>query len=663
MAPQYIGCTSGRFMCGIAGIFNLRGAPVDLRLLEEMTQTLAHRGPDGEGYVLLSPDGWGKAVSVSGPLSASQRAAGPGYTLGFGHRRLAILDLSPLGHQPMATEDGRCWVTYNGEIYNYVELREELGRKGHRFRSTSDTEVLLAAYREWGDACVTRFNGMFAFALWDSSRRRLLCARDRLGVKPFYYCWDGGRFAFASEIKGLLPAAGRPAPNPRAVFDYLDSGFLDHSDETFFEGVRQLPPAHVLSLDENGLALARYWELPPMDELRDEPSRDTAAKFSELFRDAVRIRLRSDVTVGTCLSGGLDSSSIVCVANGVREGAGPLMTFSSCFEDPAYDERRFIRPVLERTGAQAHFVFPDPAELAATLSELVWQQDEPFGSTSIYAQWTVMRLASRQGVKVLLDGQGADELLAGYHGFFGAYFADLLAGGRLGKLAAEAAAYRNLHGALPDHAVANLARAILPAPLVRLVRGRMTGSADWIAADFRRAWGPSSGVSDPGGSHVRALQSRLLTRNGLRALLHYEDRNSMAFGVETRLPFLDYRLVEFLYKLDVRCKIREGWTKAILRDAMVGVLPEEVRRRQDKMGFVTPEDVWFRTSLRTIARDILSDARTRARGYLNAEAALNHFDAHAAGRTNISPAIWRWLNLELWCRRFVDRNPCAERSS
>jgi asparagine synthase (glutamine-hydrolysing) len=647
-------------MCGIAGIYGPAGSPVDLRLLEAMTQLQGHRGPDGEGYVLLDPAGNEKPLQVEAPVTGSLGSSR--YALGLGHRRLAIIDLSPLGHQPMATADGRYWVTYNGEIYNYRELRTDLKSKGHRFRSSSDTEVLLAAYQEWGPDCLTRFNGMFAFALWDSARRLLWCARDRLGVKPFYYAWNGQRFAFASEIKALL-AAGIPAKaNQRALFDYLEGAYLDYSDATFFENIRQLPPAHWLVVEGETLTIKRYWDLPDV-ETNTKNSRDAMEEFTCLFQDAIRIRLHCEVPIGTCLSGGLDSSSIVCVANDLLKGRGQQKTFSSCFEDPAYDERRFIRPVLERTGAEAHFAFPDPKDLADSVLQLVWQQDEPFGSTSIFAQWSVMRLAAQRGVKVLLDGQGADELLAGYQGFYGAFFADLLGKGHWLTLLQELAAYRRLHRGFSQYAVANLARAVLPAPLVRLVRSRMTGSANWIDADFRRQWGPiPTGPPGPD-TPFRNMQYGLLTGNGLRALLHYEDRNSMAFGIETRLPFLDYRLVEFLYQLDAAQKIRSGWTKAILRDAMVGVLPEEVRRRTDKMGFVTPEDLWLRTSLRDWAREILSESRTRARGYLNVDAALHEFEAHAAGRKNISFIIWRWINVELWCRVFLDNQPCVASSS
>ncbi len=659
-------------MCAIAGLYDLTGNAVDLRVLESMTRIQAHRGPDGEGYTLLDPLGKIQPTFVRGSLGREPSLATHDYPLGLGHRRLAVFDLSPRGDQPMATTDGRHWITYNGEIYNYIELREELKNKGYTFRSASDTEVMLAGYLEWGEACLTRFNGMFAFALWDGERHRLFCARDRLGVKPFYYFWDGKRFAFASEIKALLPAMPRPRANERAVFDYLDGAYLDYSDGTFFEGIAQLLPAHYLTVDGNRLTLTRYWDLPNENGVGPRVPEDAAEQFAYLFRDAIRLRLRSDVAIGTCLSGGLDSSSITCVANELMFGDTVVprqligerqKTFSSCFEDPAYDERRFIRPVIERTGAEPYYVFPDPKELVVTMDKLVWQQDEPFGSTSIFAQWNVMRLASQQGIKVLLDGQGADELLCGYHGIFGAFFADLVAKGRWLSLMRELACYRRLHGAIPPHIPANLARALLPRHLIRAVRGRMTGSVAWIAGDFRREWAENSLEPAICHSYVHTLQRQLLTRNGLRALLHYEDRNSMAFGIETRLPFLDYRLVEFLYGLDTGLMIRNGWTKMLLRDAMEGEVPDQVRWRVDKMGFVTPEDVWFRTSLRSVVQDILMDSRTRARGYLDVTVALKEFDAHVAGLKNISSIIWRWLNLELWCRNFLDAQPCAAYSS
>ncbi|HXF93554.1 MAG TPA: asparagine synthase (glutamine-hydrolyzing), partial [Nitrospiraceae bacterium] len=654
-------------MCAIAGIFHVMGEPVDLGLLGRMIERQAHRGPDGEGYVLLSASGR-EPPYVAGRAAAIASPGERRYPIGLGHRRLAIVDLSEGGHQPMATEDGHCWITYNGEIYNYLELRAELKALGHRFRSESDTEVLLAAYRQWGSACLERFNGMFAFALWDGRNGRLFCARDRFGEKPFYYVWDGARFAFASEIKGLLPFLGQPRPNHRAVYAYLDGGSLDYADSTFFEDVRQLPPAHYLVVGEGKLTTHRYWRLPESESTPRNAQPEDVERFRQLFQDAVRLRLRCDVPVGSCLSGGLDSSSIVCVANTLLRNAAGVpshligarqKTFSSCFEDPAYDERRFIRFVVERTGAEPHYAFPDPKEFVDTVARVVRQQEEPFGSTSIFAQWTVMRLAAQHGIRVLLDGQGADEVLAGYHGFFGAWFADFLVQGRWRRLWEEWRAYRQRHGALPPQAMANVARALLPRIVVRTVRPLMTGSAAWLAPEFRRRWKEESAADQPEGSHLQAMQRRLLERNGLRALLHYEDRNAMAFGIEPRLPFLDHRLVESVFALPSELKLHEGWTKVLLRKAMEGILPDPVQWRADKLGFATPEDEWFRTTLREMAQDILFDSRTRSRGYFNVDAMRREFEAHLAGRKNLGFVLWRWLNIELWCREFADGPACA----
>ena len=618
-----------------------------------MTEALAHRGPDGEGYVLLSPRGDAKPIRSIGPLSDSIGLGPKGYAVGFGHRRLAILDLSPSGHQPMPSHNGKYWITYNGEIFNYLELREELEKSGYVFRSASDTEVLLTAYQEWGEECLPRLNGMFAFALWDSTRGHLFCARDRFGEKPFYYWWDGYQFAFASEIKGLLPVVKEAHPNQQAVAEYLEDGSLDDGSSTFFEGISQLLPGHCLKVQGEHIRVAQYWGLP--EGSHEESSLSTSVDaFQEVFVDAVRIRMRSDVPVGGCLSGGLDSSSIVCVVQKICDNTVPFHTFSSCFDNPLYDERPYIQSVVARTGVQVHFAFPDPNELRDNIASLIRTQEEPFGSTSIFAQWNVMRLANQRGVKVLLDGQGADELLGGYPSLFGTFYAELFTKGRWGRLLREIGQYYRVHGKFGPFIPASFARSLLPYAVVQRVRAHITGSRKWVSAELRGTRRETGNPPRKMSPSLRHHQFQLLTGTGLRALLHYEDRNSMAFGVETRLPFLDYRLVEMLFGLDNSFKIHDGWSKCVLRDAMTGILPEQVRLRTDKMGFVTPEDIWFRTSLQGLARDVLQDPRTAQRGYLNVTEALKEFHAHVDGRKNISPVIWRWVNLELWCRSFLD---------
>src|SRR5712691_3354028 len=356
-------------MCGICGIVRL-GAPPEVETAAAMARALDHRGPDGDG---LYEDEAGVAL---------------------GFRRLAIIDLSDAGLQPFASDDGSLQLLHNGEVYNYRELRTELESHGHRFRSATDTEVILRAYEQWGEGCVQRFVGMWAIAIWDARRRRLFCSRDRFGIKPFVYSWDGSRFVFASEPKAFRADARTPLEaNPHAVREYVEQGYTDHTDETFFSSIRRLLPAHNLFVDAHGLRIERYWRL----EEGEAPVGDAAEAVREAFLDALRIHLRSDVPVGTCLSGGIDSSAIACGVD-----------------------------LLLRTEAE---------------------NARPFGSSSIVAQWHVMKTAREAGVKVMLDGQGADEILAGYHGYFGPFFADLLLRGRLGELRRELGAYRTLHGA------------------------------------------------------------------------------------------------------------------------------------------------------------------------------------------------------------------------
>lgn len=655
-------------MCGIAGLYNVQGAAIDAPLLERMTTLQAHRGPDGEGYVFLAPSGSEKPLVVHGPLRNSVRLLAATYRIGFGHRRLAIVDLTPLGNQPMGTADERCWITYNGEIYNAQELRRELDDHGYRFRSSSDTEVILASYRHWGPACVDRMNGMFAFAIWDSDLRRLFCARDRFGEKPFYYCWDGRTFRFASEIKALLPALPHRTANLPAVCRYLDRAYQDDGSDTFFSEVQQLLPAQMVFVEDSGLRFSTYWGLPAPRTQPDSSLDQSASQLRELLFDSVRLRLRSDVPIGSCLSGGLDSSTIVCIANQLLRSSGDTprpslptgqKTFSACFDGASCDERPFIESVVQKTAVEAHYAYPNPDTLLSSLGRLVWHQDEPFGGTSIFAQWTVMQSAHQQGVKVVLDGQGADELLCGYHGFFGAYFAELLRQGSWMKFVREQQAYRSRHGAAPPQLWANLARSLLPSRFVDQGRHWIGQSRQWLHPDARRTVEPTDQTDPWSLPSVSAMEKRLIQQSGLRALLHYEDRNAMAFGIEPRLPFLDHRIAELLAGLPSAYKIGAGWTKVVLRQAMADILPQDICWRTDKIGFATPEAQWLRTTLREFVRDLLHDPRTKTRGLMNIAGAQAAFEDHVAGRRDLSSIAWRWVNTELWYRRFIDQSPDA----
>jgi asparagine synthase (glutamine-hydrolysing) len=517
--------------------------------------------------------------------------------------------------------------------------------------------VILAAYREWGEACVERFNGMWAFALWDEPEQRLFCARDRFGVKPFYYSCDGGRLVFASELKAFrADPQTQLRPNERLVRDFVRNDWFDHTDETFFAGIVKLPPAHTLVFDRDGPRTRRYWQL----ELREPPDGDPVDAVRELFVDSVRLRLRSDVTVGTCLSGGIDSSAVAGVIDLLlreeAENARPVgerqQTFTVYFEDPAFDERPYAREVVERTKAAPHWVSFTAADLVDNVSQIVEAHDEPFRSTSICAGWYVMREAARAGVTVVLDGQGGDEVLAGYPAYFSARYADLLAHGRLRELGSELAEHRRLYGS--RRALAALARPFVPAALETRVRERRSGSASLLHADLLGLPHTPQLDGSPFPDRLRRLQARILAVRGLPELLHAEDRNSMAHSVEARVPFLDYRFVELLFSLDGGHLIERSRTKAILRRALHDLLPKSVRERTDKLGFVTPEAAFFRGALGDLAGDLFASQSFRERGFVDATAARTRLERHRRGELNAGFELWRALNLELWSRAFID---------
>ena len=626
-------------MCGIAGIYNLSKRPVNITQVKSMSDSLRHRGPDDEGYVLLNSNN-GDHKELSGNdsirelkfeniMSLDDKHR---FDLAFGHRRLSIIDLSSLAHQPMSNADKSLWIVHNGEIYNYVELREDLEDLGHTFKSKSDTEVVLHAYQEWGVDCLQKFNGMWAFAIWDVKRKMLFCSRDRFGIKPFYYIFDGDRFVFASEIKSLLECGAERKPNDRIIYDYLACGLQDHTDETFFDGIKQLKPAHYLLIENGELKVERYWNIEVNDEIRSK--NDNYLGFYNLFEESIKLRLRSDVPVGTCLSGGLDSSSIVCITNKFVD-KGRQKTFSSCFDNKKFDEREYIEEVIERTGADKNYIFPSGEAFLEEIEDLIYHQDEPFGSLSIYAQWNVMRKAS-ETVKVLLDGQGGDELLAGYLEYYASFLKTLIFKKDF-RVIKELVCFLILH---PKSAYELFLK-------MRMREKRK----EMLSSEF------ASKYKDRNVKYTEDLATKLLndlTRDKLPALLHYEDRNSMAFSIEARVPFLDFKLVEHVAKLQLDKKLKNGMTKVILREAMKGILPEKIRKRKDKMGFVTPEDVWMKTVLKDWVMDILLSESFRKRKYWDADKVLKEFEDVWTGKKKYTSDLWRYINLELWMRRFVD---------
>ena len=585
-------------MCGIFGIWDLTGAPVDLARVHRATSAIRHRGPDDEGYLLANTSA-ATATSSGGrdtdprlSLSSLDRYQSEHFDLVFGFRRLSIIDLSPAGHQPMASADRKRWIVFNGEIYNYQELRTELAGLGHEFRTATDTEVMLAAYAQWGESCVQHFNGMFAFAIWDASARTLFIARDRFGEKPLFYVHQPGRlFAFASEMKALWAAEiiGRRIHQPTLAL-FTEFGQVEIGEQTIYHDTLRLPQAHSLTLTADGrIQKRRYWDIDPRIRNEGREDEEYAEEFRERFMHSVRLRLRADVPVGSSLSGGLDSSTVVSVISRLLPDHAVQKTFSARFDDPARDEGRWMDLVTANNRLERHDVWPDAEGFFEELRALTWHQEEPFTSASVYAQWSVMRLARENDVTVLLDGQGADEMLAGYHSYFNEITDDFVKSLDLQGYLKWRRDCLTLHGVVPG----SVSRAFIqkmPKPLKRLVKKGLRRNG--ARADVE----PASPDYPPEFKDVSSLRKLLwwsTTREGLVELLRYADRNSMAHSREVRLPFLDHNLVEFVFTVPDRMLVRDGWTKWILRQAFVDTVPKAISTRVDKLGYMPPQERWL----------------------------------------------------------------------
>jgi asparagine synthase (glutamine-hydrolysing) len=661
-------------MCGIAGQLrlDLARAPVTAGDLVTMADRMPWRGPDDEGFLLEDASGarhlFGGPVTPPDAFDAplpyaparARPAPGTGGDVGFAFRRLAILDLSPAGHQPMCDPTGRFWIVFNGEIYNYIELREELAGRGHVFRTGCDTEVILAAFAQWGHDMLPRMNGMWGMALWDTREKTLVLARDRFGVKPLYYTVRDGRLAFASELKPIV-LAGPRRPRDAAIHALLARDWVDHEPETFFAGVFQLPAGHLLVARAGAphapgtVSVRRWWDLDPS---RHEVlgAREAAGRFRDLFDDAVRLRLRADVPVGTCLSGGIDSTAIITSAAEMLPH--PMRAFSVSYDEgPAFDERPWIDQAVARSGAIPALVVPDGRDLWETLDDLVWHQEEPSAGMGLYSQWHVMKLAGRgpggHGMKVLLDGQGGDELLGGYHRYYFPYLRDRLVHGELGRFAGAFKRVAIDQGLGIAQTMAKVLVPLLPPPLFDWGRrtfgqgkDRVLGEAlaPYRAAEPRPPWRFESRLSNQ--------LAWDMTARFLPSLLRYEDRNSMAWSIETRLPFLDYRLAEFVFSLAAERRIRGTTTKVLLREALADRLPPAILARRDKKGYETPTDHWIRTREKERVRALLLAPDAASRPYLDRAAVARELDAYLDGRRAIGLQVWRWIHLELWLARF-----------
>jgi asparagine synthase (glutamine-hydrolysing) len=555
-------------MCGIAGIVSLKNKVVEKHLLQSMTDSIIHRGPDGEGFWFNNDE-----------------------TIGFGHRRLAILDLSENGKQPMKYH--HLTITFNGELYNYIELREVLVKKGHVFESQTDTEVILAAYLEYGEDCLKHFDGMFAFAIWDENKKEIFAARDRFGEKPFYYYFDGKQLVFASEMKAIFSAGIPKIVADKMIYLYLSYDVVEDPNDkssTFFKNVNQLPASHWLKIDAQGeLELKKYWAID-LSKKTDIKIEEAQERFKDLLDDSVKKRMRSDVAVGTSLSGGLDSSTIVGSILTQFKDVG-LNTFTARFDDINYDEGDFVDLMNDKFSFNSNFCWPKEDLLITELEKIFYHQEEPFGSTSIVAQWEVMKLAKKKNVTVLLDGQGADETIAGYYKYFTPFLSELYRTDR-GMFESELEAI-NSNLALKD-VIPNRFKMESNFPKMMKYLGDFTRKyrISKIAPDISKEFLDEFKNEPSPYNRLSSLNEFLhfdCFNYGLGKLLRFSDRNAMAHSREVRLPYLSHELVEFVFSLPSQYKMHMGWSKYILRKSMEEVLPKEIVWRKDKKGFQAPQ--------------------------------------------------------------------------
>jgi asparagine synthase (glutamine-hydrolysing) len=617
-------------MCGIAGIISKRTNIVSQQSLQKMTDAIKHRGPEGEGF-------W---INNNGIAA-------------LGHRRLSIIDLSPAGAQPMHYQD-RYTITYNGELYNYIELRDQLKSKKFSFSSDSDTEVILAAYAFYGKDCLRHFDGMFAFAIWDELEQTLFCARDRFGEKPFYYYEGEDRFLFGSEMKALWAAGAPKKMNNTMLLNYLTIGYTSDPTlafSTFYDDISTLPPANYMVLKmlppndimDYEFEIFSYWDLDKETQsaITDEKAIET---FSHLFQTSIKRRLRSDVPVGTSLSGGLDSSSIVATINKSHPTIKDQQTaFSAIFSGFEKDESRQIRLVSQQFNIKNFTVTPTAEGLVQDFKKLQHHQEEPFQSSSIYAQYKVYELAKEHGVTVLLDGQGADEILAGYHKYYHWYWQELLAKRDWSMFKKEKQDAKAL-GANVEWSAKNYIAAFFPlnaseALTKRAIKNQKSHPA--IAKDFFNAYKNEPILYKPVIDKLNDILYYNTSQQGLQELLRYADRNSMAHSREVRLPFLNHELVQFIFSLPPNFKIRNGFTKWILREAMTKTLPKEITWRKDKVGFEPPQQSWMKNKR---LQDYIHESKKKlvSKGILKKDSIdkpINPLSAHSANNFD-----WRYLS-------------------
>jgi asparagine synthase (glutamine-hydrolysing) len=607
-------------MCGIAGIISMNPNHVSTERLKRMTDAVAHRGPDGEGF-------W---------INASNN-------VGFGHRRLAILDLSDAGQQPMHYLS-RYTITYNGELYNYIELKEDLQQKGYSFRTQTDTEVLLAAYDCWKEQCLQQFDGMFAFAIWDEQEQNLFTARDRFGEKPFYYFFDGEQFLFASEMKALWAANAPKTINQTMLLNYIGLGWVKNPvdlSQTFYENIRCLPQAHYLKLNmrDGHNEIVQYWDLDK-ETISSQTEAEAVEQFQHLLRTSVKRRLRSDVEVGTSLSGGLDSSSISAMINQLQTTNHQLQTFTASFPGFEKDETAYAKEVANYLQLQQLFVTPTAETLLTDIEQLIFHQEEPFQSSSIYAQYKVYELAKQHGIKVILDGQGADETLAGYHKYIHWFLQEKIR--KSSVLSRELKAFAD-HNINVDWSWKNKLAARFPEIAAVQLESKANAALKnnpFINPAFLKAHYNKKTIFKPVVNKLNDLLYFNTMQFGLEELLRYADRNSMAHGVEVRLPFLSHELVQFVFSLPSQYKLQKGFTKYLLRQSMQQHLPSTIVYRTDKIGYEPPQQQWMQT---TAFNELLQQSRQKLVKAEILKQSVLHQPVNAQAAHAVNNDDWRYF--------------------
>lgn len=605
-------------MCGISLAINKDNFAVNNAVIEAMNNAIVHRGPDGSGYYF-------------------------GSNFAFGHRRLSIIDISDEANQPMAYGE-RYHIIYNGEIYNYKELRRELVAHDMSFSTVSDTEVVLAAYAFWGADCVKHFNGMWSFALYDKKEDILFCSRDRFGIKPFYYSVHGSFFYAASEIKQLLPFFSECKANLEVLIDYLVYDFLEHTDETFFCGIQRLPAGHnlIYDLKEHTFFIERYYNLSDrVAAIAEKEGEEKIAKhYRELLENSIELRLRSDVMVGTCLSGGLDSSSVAAIAARKYKTDSPFTAITAKSSESEFDESSYAMDVATHCKLDLKVICPHTEDFITLMDTVVMTQEEPFCGPSIFMQYFVMQTARKNGCKVMLDGQGGDETLLGYERYYPAAYYEIAKNDGIGAVLGLIMQSRKNNAIM---SFGNMAKYLLGCFLPTVRRQYAFKKCDFLKTKYQLETSFFELLASKYKS-VRDLQIFEIERSNLPALLKYEDKNSMAHSVEARLPLIDYRLVEYALTIDCREKMKAGWTKYVLRKAMINVLPENVRLRKAKLGFNAPDKTWLSAYEQEMKNEVISSKILQE---------ITKMDRLSAEFEKLGTRLqWRLFNIVKWEKLF-----------